>query len=344
MKKVLITGSGGLIGSEAVEYYCNKGYQVVGTDNNFREYFFGKGGSVEWRLNELKKHKNYTHYNSNIVNREEVENIFIQQGNFDLIIHTAAQPSHDWACKEPLTDFNVNAVGTINLLESYRLYSPDAVFIFTSTNKVYGDTPNRIALHEDETRFTPLLPDHENGFDEWVSIDHCLHSVFGASKVAADIMVQEYGKYFNLKTVVFRGGCLTGQKHSGVELHGFLSYLVKCCVNDIPYTIFGYKGKQVRDNIHSSDLISAFDAYFESPRANGEVYNIGGGTYSNCSVIEAINLIENMINKKLNYTIKDENRIGDHIWWISDTRKFKRHFPNWKQEYNMEKIIETFLK
>jgi CDP-paratose 2-epimerase len=343
MKKVLITGSGGLIGSEAVEYYCNKGYQVVGTDNNFREYFFGKNGSVEWRINELKKYKNYTHYSSNIINNEEIQNIFKQEGCFDLIIHTAAQPSHDWACKEPLTDFNVNAVGTINLLESYRLYSPEAVFIFTSTNKVYGDTPNRIALYETESRFTPLLLDYQNGFSELMSIDHCLHSVFGASKVAADIMVQEYGRYFNLKTAVFRGGCLTGQKHSGVELHGFLSYLVKCCLNDIPYTIFGYKGKQVRDNIHSSDLISAFDHYFNEPKANGEVYNIGGGTYSNCSVLEAITLIETMTNKKLNYTIKDENRIGDHQWWVSDTNKFKTHFPDWKQLYNMEKIIETFI-
>jgi len=343
MKKILITGSGGLIGSEAVEYYCNKGYTVIGIDNNFREYFFGNQGSVSWRIEELSKHKNYIHYNVDIRNYNSIEDIFKTNGTFDLIIHTAAQPSHDWACKEPLTDFNVNAVGTTNMLEAYRLYSPEAVFIFTSTNKVYGDTPNRIALHEDETRFTPLLPDHKNGFNEWVSIDHCLHSVFGASKVAADIMVQEYGKYFNLKTVVFRGGCLTGQKHSGVELHGFLSYLVKCCVNDIPYTIFGYKGKQVRDNIHSSDLISAFDAYFESPKTNGEVYNIGGGTYSNCSVLEAITLIETMTNKKLNYTIKDENRIGDHQWWISDTRKFKRHFPEWKQVYNMERIIETFI-
>jgi CDP-paratose 2-epimerase len=345
MKKILITGSGGLIGSEAVEYYCSKGYYVVGTDNNFREYFFGKSGSVQWRINELIKHKNYTHYNSNIVQYEEIKNIFIQEGKFDLIIHTAAQPSHDWACKEPLTDFNVNAVGTINLLEAYRLYSPESVFIFTSTNKVYGDTPNKITMQELETRYTPTLSsNYEYGFNELMSIDHCLHSVFGASKIAADIMVQEYGRYFNLKTVVFRGGCLTGQKHSGVELHGFLSYLVKCCLNDIPYTIFGYKGKQVRDNIHSSDLISAFDCYFESPKSNGEVYNIGGGTYSNCSVLEAINLIESMTGKKLNYTIKDENRIGDHQWWISDTRKFKTHFSYWKQEYNMEKIIETFIK
>ena len=342
--KILVTGSGGLIGSEAVEYYCNKGCNVVGIDNNKREYFFGQSGSILWRLNELKKYKNYVHRNVDIVDYRALESIFKKERGFDLIVHTAAHPSHDWASKEPLTDFNVNAVGTINLLESYRIHSPSAVFIFTSTNKVYGDAPNKYRYKDVGNRFEPYLDGLEYGFNETLSIDQCLHSVFGASKIAADIMVQEYGRYFNLKTAVFRGGCLTGKKHSGVELHGFLSYLVKCCLNDTPYTVFGYGGRQVRDNIHSSDLISAFDAYFEAPKANGEVYNIGGGTYSNCSVLEAITITQSITNKKLRYTIKDENRIGDHKWWISDTRKFKTHFSNWKQIYNIENIITNIVE
>lgn len=343
MKKVLITGSGGLIGSEAVEYYCNKGYKVVGTDNNFREYFFGKAGSVQWRIDELLKHKNYSHNNSNIANFSEIKDLFLREGEFDLIIHTAAQPSHDWACREPLTDFSVNATGTTNMLEAYRLYSPQAVFIFTSTNKVYGDRPNTFTYDDIGTRYTPTDTAFKLGFDETLSIDNCMHSVFGASKVAADIMVQEYGKYFNLKTAVFRGGCLTGPKHSGVELHGFLSYLVKCCINDIQYTIYGYNGKQVRDNIHSSDLISAFDAYFESPKSNGIVYNIGGSMYSNCSVIEAINLVQHYTGKKMNVAFNEQNRAGDHIWWISNINKFKTDFPDWKQKYNLHKIVESFV-
>lgn len=343
MKKILITGSGGLIGSEAVEYYCNKGYTIIGVDNNFREYFFGSQGSVSWRIEELSKQKNYTHYNADIRNFNAVEDIFKKYKPFDLIIHTAAQPSHDWACKEPLTDFSVNATGTVNMLEAYRLHSPQAVFIFTSTNKVYGDKPNSFSYEDIETRYTPTDSTFNIGFNETLSIDSCLHSVFGASKVAADIMVQEYGRYFNLKTAVFRGGCLTGPKHSGVELHGFLSYLVKCCINDTQYTVYGYNGKQVRDNIHSSDLISAFDMYFESPKSNGIVYNIGGGLYSNCSVIEAINLVQYYTKKKMNIVFSDQNRAGNHIWWISDITKFKTDFPNWKQKYNLHKIIESFV-
>lgn len=343
MSKILITGSGGLVGSEAVEFYCKEGHKVVGIDNNYREYFFGKPGSIQWRLDELLKYENYKHYNSNIADYEEVEHVFREEKQFDLIIHTAAQPSHDWACKEPLTDFSVNAGGTAKILEAYRLYSPGAVFIFTSTNKVYGDRPNQFTYQDTGTRLSPVDTALNMGFDETLSIDNCLHSVFGASKVAADILVQEYGKYFNLKTAIFRGGCLTGPKHSGVELHGFLSYLIKCCINDVPYTIYGYNGKQVRDNIHSSDLIRAFDFYFKSPKSNGEVYNIGGGLYSNCSVLEAIDLVQQYTDKKMNINFK-ENRVGDHMWWISDTTKFQKHFPEWKQQYNLEKIIESFLK
>jgi CDP-paratose 2-epimerase len=344
MGKILITGSGGLVGSEAVEFYCSEGYEVVGIDNNYREFFFGKSGSIQWRIEELSKYKNYKHYNSDIVNFKEMEHIFQEEECFDLIIHTAAQPSHDWACKEPLIDFSVNASGTANILEAFRLYSPAAVFIFTSTNKVYGDRPNQFAYHDVGTRLSPVDTSLNAGFNEALSIDNCLHSVFGASKVAADILVQEYGKYFNLKTAVFRGGCLTGPKHSGVELHGFLSYLVKCCINNAPYTVYGYDGKQVRDNIHSSDLIHAFNSYFKSPKANGEVYNIGGGVYSNCSVIEAINLIQRLTGKEMNVAFKEQNRIGDHMWWVSDITKFQKHFPEWKQQYNLEKIMESFLK
>lgn len=341
--KILITGSGGLVGSEAVEFYCKKGFDVVGVDNNYRKYFFGENGSVLWRLNELKKNKNYKHLFLDISKINEIDTVFKDYGPFDLIIHAAAQPSHDWACKEPLTDFSINAVGTLNLLEKYRLYSPDAVFIFTSTNKVYGDTSNYFDYDENETRFFPKDKKFENGFNENISIDNCLHSIFGASKVSADILVQEYGKYFNLKTAVFRGGCLTGPKHSGVELHGFLSYLVKCCITETVYNIYGYNGKQVRDNIHSSDLISAFDCYYNSPKTNGVVYNIGGGVYSNCSVLEAIELIERYTNKKMKTNIINKERIGDHKWWISDTSKFKKEFPEWKQKYNLHKIIESFL-
>lgn len=341
-KKVLITGSGGLIGSEAVEFYCKEGWDVYGIDNNFRQNFFGENGSVIWRIEELVKYKNYNHFTKDITNLNDIEDFF-KKYQFDLIIHAAAQPSHDLACKIPILDFSVNANGTLNLLESYRKYSPNAVFIFTSTNKVYGDQPNYLQYKEEEFRYTPLDPNLHNGFNETLNIDQCLHSVFGASKVAADIMVQEYGKYFNLKTVVFRGGCLTGPKHSGVELHGFLSYLIKCCINDIPYNIYGYKGKQVRDNIHSSDLISAFNHYFLNPKNNGTVYNIGGGINSNCSVLEAISLVEKLAKKTMKIKFIDSNRIGDHQWWISDISKFKNDYPNWIQQYNLDKLVENFF-
>ena len=255
-----------------------------------------------------------------------------------MIIHAAAQPSHDWAATNPILDFQVNANGTHNLLEATRNYCKDTPFIFTSTNKVYGDTPNQIQFLETQSRYSPKSSKYKFGIDESMSIDQSTHSVFGASKVAADIMVQEYGKYFSMNTVSFRGGCLTGSNHSGTKLHGFLSYLMKCVATDQPYSIFGYKGKQVRDNIHSADLISAFDCFFENPK-QGEVYNIGGGNESNCSMLEAIQISEKITSKTFNYTYTDVNRIGDHIWYISDLRKFKTHYPNWKITHSIEDIL-----
>lgn len=338
MKKILITGSGGLIGSEAAEFYLKSNNKVVGIDNNMRQYFFGENGSTTNRIDSLKQHKNYIHYNTNIT--ELQGDVFINEGPFDLIIHTAAQPSHDWAAKEPHTDFIVNANGTLNLLEWYRKLSPEAVFIFTSTNKVYGDLPNTFECEEQATRYTPVDSAlATKGFSETLSIDQSLHSLFGVSKAAADLLVQEYGRYFNLPTVVFRGGCLTGPNHSGVELHGFLSYLVKCARTNTPYKIFGYNGKQVRDNISSSDLVNAFDCYYNSPKTPGSVYNIGGGIYSNCSVLEAIEVIENILNTKMNITFESNVRSGDHRWWISDTTKFKTDYPQWQQQDNIQTIL-----
>lgn len=341
-KTVLVTGSSGLIGSESVNFFIDKGFDVVGIDNNMRKYFFGEEASTDWQGDELKeKYKNkFTWLKADIRNNEEIEKIF-KEYNFDLIIHAAAQPSHDWAAKEPFTDFSVNATGTLVLLENFRLYAPKSTFIFTSTNKVYGDTPNYLTLVELETRYE-LEESHKyykEGIDESMSIDNTKHSVFGASKVAADIMVQEYGKYFNLNTTVFRGGCLTGSGHSGTQLHGFLAYLVKCVATGKKYTIFGYKGKQVRDNIHSYDLVNAFYHVYLNPK-QGEVYNIGGSRHSNISILEAFSKAEQMLGKKAVYEYSDQNRIGDHIWYISDVNKFKSHYPDWDFTYSGDKIIE----
>lgn len=340
-KKVLITGSAGLIGSEAAKFFAKKGFEIHGVDNDMRKYFFGKEASTKWSRNKLKKElKDQYHHNSiDIRNFKKLQKLFNTQ-EFDLIIHTAAQPSHDWAAKEPHTDFGVNATGTLNMLEAYRLYSPKAVFIFTSTNKVYGDRPNTLPLIELETRYE--IPDgheYKNGINESMSLDQSKHSIFGASKVAADIMVQEYGKYFDLKTVTFRGGCLTGPAHSGAKLHGFLAYLIKCIATGTPYTIYGYKGKQVRDNIHSYDLVNAFYHVFKKPR-KGEVYNIGGSRHSNVSMLEAIKKSEEVLKKKAKVKYSKENRIGDHIWYISDISKFKSHYPEWNYTYNNDDIIE----
>jgi len=344
-KLALITGSAGLIGSESVKFLCERDFKVIGIDNNFRAYFFGQTASTEWqrRVLEQKFPNQYTHYSVDIRDFQTLTNIF-RDNKFDLIIHTAAQPSHDWAAKEPLTDFSINAGGTFNLLELTRLYSPEAPFIFTSTNKVYGDLPNELPLEEKETRWE-IKENHRyyRGIDETMSIDNSTHSIFGASKVAADVMTQEYGKYFGMKTGVFRGGCLTGPSHSGAMLHGFLAYLVKAVAEGIPYTIFGYKGKQVRDNIHSHDLVNAFYNFYQKPKS-GVVYNMGGSRHSNVSMLEAISKVEKILKKKGKIKYSDTNRVGDHIWYVSDITKFKADYPEWDYKYDGDQIIEEICK
>ncbi len=346
MSVAIITGSCGLIGSEAVSFFSDLGFDVVGIDNNLREHFFGKDGSVIWNQEQLLKHnKRYIHFSVDIRNQEEIGKIFNKfRKDIALIIHAAAQPSHDWAARDPMMDFEINAIGTMVLLEAARKYSPKAVFIFTSTNKVYGDRPNSLPFIESEKRFElPQAHQYYKGIDEAMSIDNCLHSLFGASKVSADIYSQEYGKYFGMRTGIFRGGCLTGPGHSGAQLHGFLSYLVKCCLTKRTYTIFGYKGKQVRDNIHSYDLINAFYYFFKNPRC-GEVYNIGGGRFANVSILEAIEICEGITGEKLDYEYVKQNRIGDHIWWISDISKFKSHYPEWDYKYNIVDTIKEIVE
>jgi CDP-paratose 2-epimerase len=346
MPIVVITGSNGLIGAEASLFFHDKGFKIIGIDNDMRAYFFGSQSSNSKNKEKLtQKLKNYEHNNIDIRDFDAVKQIFSKhKEEIKLIIHTAAQPSHDWAAKEPFTDFSVNANGTLNMLEATRQFCPEAVFIFTSTNKVYGDTPNSLPLIEKETRWEidPTHPFAEFGIDESMSIDQSKHSLFGASKVAADVLVQEYGRYFDMKTVVFRGGCLTGPAHSPSELHGFLAYLILCAVQNKPYTIFGYKGKQVRDNIHSKDLIQAFWYFYQNPKI-ATVYNMGGGRHSNISILEAIQLIEKMGGHKINYTLSEKERSGDHIWYVSDTRKFQKDYPQWKYEYTIEMIVEEML-
>ncbi|MCE2788406.1 MAG: NAD-dependent epimerase/dehydratase family protein [Saprospiraceae bacterium] len=343
----LVTGSSGLIGSESVKFFSEHFSQVVGIDNDMRSYFFGPDASTKWIAHELQDTvPNFTQKHTDIRNISELETIFNDYGaDIQLIIHTAAQPSHDWAAKEPLTDFGVNATGTLHLLEMTRKYCPKAVFIFTSTNKVYGDTPNFLPLVELDERWE-INENHryyQHGIDEELSIDQSKHSVFGASKVAADIMVQEYGQYFGMNTGVFRGGCLTGPNHSGAQLHGFLAFLMKCTLNKEPYTIFGYKGKQVRDNIHSFDLVNMFWHFYKNPK-QGEVYNAGGGRFSNCSMVEAISLCEEISGNKLAVSYSDSNRIGDHIWYISDVSKFKSHYPEWNYRFDLKTTLtEMFL-
>lgn len=342
MGVALITGSAGLIGSESVAFLADKFDIVVGVDNDLRQYFFGKEASTDWnRIRLSHDYNNYKHFNIDIRDLQGLDSVFSEYGDsIELIIHTAAQPSHDWAAKEPITDFSVNATGTLNMLELTRKYCPEAVFIFTSTNKVYGDTPNYLPLVELETRWEidQSHPYYKEGIDEHMSIDQSKHSIFGASKVAADILVQEYGKYFGMKTGVFRGGCLTGPNHSGAQLHGFLAYLMKCAITGKEYTIFGYKGKQVRDNIHSNDLVNMFWHFYKNPRA-GEVYNAGGGRFANCSMMEAVTICERISGKKMLINYSDSNRIGDHIWYISDLSKFKQHYPNWNWEFNLETTL-----
>ena len=343
---ILITGSTGLIGFAASNFYLKKNNKVIGVDNDLRSYFFGKKSSNKWKEKILKKNSNYSHYSIDIRNKKKIFDLFKKyKGKIKSIIHTAAQPSHDWAAKEPFVDFEVNANGTLNILEAYRIYNPEASFVFTSTNKVYGDRPNFLPLKEKKYRFeiTNNHSFYKNGINETMSLDQSTHSIFGSSKVSADILVQEYGRYFNLSTVVFRGGCLTGENHSGAELHGFLSYLVKTHINKKNYSIFGYKGKQVRDNIHSYDVVTAFNEFIKKPKKGGLVYNLGGGRNNSCSILEAINIIENMSGIKSKYKILRLNRIGDHIWWITDNSKFKKDYPKWKIKYSLKKSLEQMI-
>ena len=342
MAVALVTGSAGLIGSEAVDSLVARGYDVVGIDNDMRRRFFGDEASTAWQRSELERRhgRRYTHEALDIRDAGALMTLFERYGaSLSVVVHTAAQPSHDWAAREPFTDFGVNATGTLNLLEATRQHAPDAVFVFTSTNKVYGDTPNRLPLVEQETRWE-IDPGHAlvDGIDESMSIDQSTHSLFGASKVAADVLVQEYGRYFGMRTGVFRGGCLTGPHHSGTMLHGFLAYLMKCTVTGTPYRVFGYKGKQVRDNIHSADLVSALHAFIEAPRV-GEVYNMGGSRFSHCSMLEAITLCQQIAGRELSWTYEEKNRIGDHIWYVSDIGKFKRHYPTWVQRYDVTALL-----
>ena len=337
----VVTGSGGLIGSESVSHFTRAGFDVLGLENDMRSHFFGPDASTHPVTERLvRQFPEFRSLDVDIRDTDAVERVFAEHGpQIELVVHTAAQPSHDWAASDPLTDFGVNANGTLNLLESTRRHCPGATFVFTSTNKVYGDTPNRLPLVELETRLE-LPADHRyfGGIDTTMTIDDSMHSLFGVSKVAADLMVQEYGRYFDMPTVCFRAGCLTGPNHAGAMLHGFLSYLMRCTVAGEPYTIFGYDGRQVRDNIHSADLVRAFEAVHRAPRP-AAVYNIGGGRYSNCSMIEAIALCEEIAGRSLRWTLSDQSRMGDHRWWISDLREFQTDFPDWEPEYDLRAIL-----
>ena len=346
MSIALITGSCGLVGSQSSIFFSGKGFQIIGIDNNARKLFFGKDGDISWLRRKLKQNvKNYQHFSYDIRNYHFLEKIFKKyKKEIKVIIHTAAQPSHDWAKNKPYIDFDINAKGTLNLLELTRLYCPHAPFIFMSTNKVYGDNPNSLPLIEKKTRWE-IKKSHKfhSGIDETMSIDNCTHSFFGTSKSYADLVVQEYGRNIGLKTACFRAGCITGPNHSGAKLHGFLSYLVKASLKQKEYTLIGYKGKQVRDNIHSQDLVECFWQFFKKP-SFGEVYNTGGGRYSNCSVIEALDLIEKISGFKIKRKILKQNRVGDHIWYISSMRKFKKNYPQWKQKFTTKKIIEELIE
>ena len=346
MSIVIITGSAGLVGSESVDFFCDKGFDVIGIDNNLRKFFFGKEGSTHWIKNKLlKRNKNFKNLNLDIRNKSGVEKIFKKyKKNISLIIHCAAQPSHDYGKNFPEIDFNVNATGTLNLLEATKKHCPNSPFIFMSTNKVYGDNPNKLNIIEKKRRWELQSKDkYFKGIEENFSIDDCTHSFFGVSKTYADLIVQEYGKNIGLKTVCFRGGCITGPNHSGAKLHGFLSYLVKLTSDKKRYSIIGYKGKQVRDNLHSSDLVNCFWEFYKQPK-KGEVYNIGGGRFSNCSIIEALNEVERQLKIKIKKKFISKNRVGDHIWYITNNNKFKKHYPKWKQKYNTKKIITELIE
>ncbi len=343
MDRILITGSAGLIGAETARFFHGRGFGVIGVDNDLRSYFFGPEASTRRSRERLQAElPNYRHVDADIRDEAAMERVFAELGrDLKLVVHTASQPSHDWAAKEPRTDFTVNALGTLDLLELTRRHCPEAVFIFTSTNKVYGDAPNLLPRVERPTRWEldPAHPYAAHGIDETLTIDQSKHSLFGASKVAADVLVQEYGRYFGMRTACFRGGCLTGPGHAPAQLHGFLAYLMKCVVQGLPYTVLGYQGKQVRDNIHSFDLVNMFWHFFQAPRC-GEVYNAGGSRHSNCSMLEAVALCEEIAGRKLATTYQDTARSGDHIWWISDVRKFQSHYPGWAYRYDLKAILQ----
>ena len=347
MARAIITGSGGLIGSESTEHFARAGYDVVGIENDMRAWFFGPEASTAHTSERLRSELGdaFTSVELDIRDAEGIDSLFAAHGGaIELVIHTAAQPSHDWAASDPQVDFGVNANGTLNLLEATRRHAPDATFIFCSTNKVYGDLPNQLPLVELEERLE-LPPEHRyfGGIDTTMSIDASTHSLFGVSKASADLLVQEYGRYFDMPTVCFRGGCLTGPNHAGTRLHGFLSYLMRCTMSGQPYTIFGYGGKQVRDNIHSADLVAAFAAFHAAPRP-AAVYNIGGGRESNCSMLEAIALCEEIAGQELDWTLAEDNRIGDHRWWISDLEPFKRDYPDWELTYGIDRILREIYE
>ncbi|NLC56829.1 MAG: NAD-dependent epimerase/dehydratase family protein [Armatimonadetes bacterium] len=342
MSVAIVTGAAGLVGSEAARYFAGLGFEVVGIDNDLRAFFFGPDASTAWCRARLEREvPGYSHAALDIRDESAIEALFARYGKaITLIVHTAAQPSHDWAARAPLTDFDVNARATLVLLEAARRHCPEAPFLFMSTNKVYGDHPNALPLCEQETRWE-IAAGHryEAGIDETLPVDTCLHSLFGASKLAADVLVQEYGRYFGMPTVCFRGGCLTGPNHSGAQLHGFLAYLMHCAITGQTYTIFGYGGKQVRDNLHSRDLVRAFDAFRRAPRP-GEVYNLGGSRFANCSVLEAIRLCEEISGNQMSVRYSETNRVGDHRWWISDVSKFQSHYPEWRLTCDLRATLE----
>lgn len=337
--RILVTGAGGLIGSESVKFFSEKGAIVTGIDNNKRMEFFGPAGDVTKNLKSLSKYELFSAMNIDITDRDSVSKVFDEKGPFDLIIHAASQPSHDWAKNNPHMDFEINATGTLNMLEAFRNKSPDGVFIFTSTNKVYGDMPNNLPLIEKETRYD-FDPSSRwvSGIDETLSIDQSTHSIFGVSKAAADLMVQEYGRYFNLDTAIFRGGCLTGPQHAAVELHGYLAYIVNCAVKKKPYTIYGYKGKQVRDQIHSMDVVNCFWQFYKNPK-KGAVYNLGGMKQNSMSILETISMLEEEFDTKLQHKYVDQNRVGDHICYYTNMDKFKRDFPEWALKRSLKSIV-----
>jgi CDP-paratose 2-epimerase len=346
MPTAIVTGSGGLIGSESVRYFVEAGFDVIGLENDMRAQFFGPDASTSAVSEELvERYDSFRWLPLDIRDTDGVDRVFRDSATrLELVIHTAAQPSHDWAASDPQTDFTVNANGTLNLLESTRRYAPDATFVFTSTNKVYGNLPNHLPLIETDKRLElPEEHPYHRGIDTSMPIDRSMHSLFGVSKAAADLMVQEYGRYFDVPTVCFRGGCLTGPQHAGAQLHGFLSYLMRCTVTGEPYTIFGYAGKQVRDNIHSADVVSAFDAFHHAPRP-AAIYNLGGGRDSNCSMLEAIELCESIAGRRLDWRLSDQARMGDHRWWISDLGEFTSDYPSWQLQYGIEDMLRQIYE